>query len=234
MQIRIESIFKIALVCLMIAPLTIPSVEINILITITFFLLVFVNLKKSTSRLLISTVSLLTIILLIAVFSTFFYPNNAYNALKVFFFLLKPILHIIIGYYFVSKIKDKTFIFKTIIYAACIFAIIHLYKSIIFLSNNEFDINLLRYYAGRGNVIEIFAFVILFSKNGNRLFMQGIKYKTFIKLIVFSSIVFYFSRTVTVSIIVLILAIQGYLKLSKRGMLYMAISFFLVTLFYTF
>jgi len=96
----------------------------------------------------------------------------------------------------------------------------------------DFNVNKLRNFAGRGNAIEIFALVIFLSKKGKELFRLNSKYKNLIKFILVFSFLCYMSRTVTVSVIILFLAINGYLALTRKGVLYMFGFFIAVSLFY--
>jgi len=234
MLIKTQSIYKISLALLLLAPLIILSIEINILMILFFTLFILVDGNKKYSKELPNIIFPLLAILLISIFSSFYYSSKTFDVIKDFFFLLKPILHILLGYYFVSKLENKSFVFLLIIYSATFFALLHLFKTGAFLSREGFDINLLRNFAGRGNAIEIFATVLLFSKKGNELFSIKSRHKRLIKLIILVSFIFYFSRTTTVSVIILFLAINGYLTITRKGLTYMAWFLVFVSLFYAY
>lgn len=234
MYIKKDFLYKISLLLLLTSPIIIQSVEINIMIISFFTFFVLFDSRKKYSRTLIQVILPLIILLIIAIFTTFFYPLKLFESIKDFFFLIKPVLYIILGYYLLSKIKDKSIIFRMIIYAGLVLAIIHLIEVNIYLTQNQFDINRLRNFAGRGNAIEVFAFVFLFSSQGKKLYNVKPKQKRIIQLLILCSFIFYFSRTVTVSVIVLFLAIKGYLTITRKGLLYMTGFIILLSLFYAY
>jgi len=195
---------------------------------------VLFNLKYKYSKELIKLIFPLVLILIIAVFSSFFFSSKLFDIIKDFFFLAKPILYILIGYFLVKGISNKKFLFDIIVYSAFIFALIHIYLTIYYLNNYEFDVNQLRNYAGRSNALEIFALVLLFSKKGKELYQFTGKYKKLFKTILAVSFLCYLSRTVTVSVIILILSINGYLAITRKGILYMFGFIISVILFYSY
>ncbi|GAB5563390.1 MAG: hypothetical protein Wins2KO_04530 [Winogradskyella sp.] len=155
--------------------------------------------------------------------------------IKDFFFLAKPILYTLIGFFLISKIDDKEYLFKVIIYLAFFFAILHIYKTIEFISaNDEIDINHLRNHAGRGNVLEVFALVLLLSKKGRELFSFKAKFKRLITAVLILSFICYLSRTNTVSVIILFLGISGYLAITRKGLIYMFNFFLVITALYVY
>ena len=233
MLLKKDTLYKYIIGVLLIAPPLISSIEFNIVLLSLVTILVLYNLNFKYSKTLIKLIFPLIVVFLIAIFSSFFFPSELFNIIKDFFFLAKPVLYILIGYFFISKIKDKEFLYKIIIYLGVFFAIIHVYLTLYFISNNvDFNVNKLRNFAGRGNAIEIFALVIFLSKKGKELFRLNSKYKNLIKFILVFSFLCYMSRTVTVSVIILFLAINGYLALTRKGVLYMFGFFIAVSLFY--
>ena len=232
MILKRDILYKVILTILFITPLLIPSVEVNIVLISLISIVVFINDKHKYTKALVNIISPLLAILLIAIFSTLFFKSEAFNCLKDFFFLAKPILYILMGYFIVGKIKDKEFAYKAIIYLAVFFALLHIYHAFTYLSNNEFDINLLRNNAGRGNVLEIFAFVLLLSKKGRFLCGYKPKYQKLIISILITSFILYFSRTATVSILILFLSINGYLAITRKGLVYITGFVVAVSLFY--
>ena len=107
--------------CIIVLPALIGSVELNVIMSLLFAVVLLLDPKNKFPVRLINLVSPLILIMLISIASSFFYPSKIYDFVKDFFYLLKPILFIIIGYYLVRKIKNKAFIFKIIIYSAVFF-----------------------------------------------------------------------------------------------------------------
>ena len=234
MILKLDTLHKVLLAILLIAPPLIFSIEINIALLTLIFFYVCVDIKYKYSKTLINIIAPLVTILLIAVLSSFFFPSKLFDVVKDFFFLAKPVIYIVIGYYLVGKIKNIDFLFQIIIYAAVFFAILHLCLAFYFLTENDFNVNKVRNYAGRGNAIEIFALILLLSKKGKKLFDFKSKYRKTIVAILISSFIFYFSRTATVSVIILWLSINGYLAITRKGLMYMTGFFLAVSLFYVY
>nr|WP_321245616.1 O-antigen ligase family protein [uncultured Psychroserpens sp.] len=232
MVLKLEKIRKFSLALLLIVPSVVQSIEANMLLITFMFFFVIVDFKSKYSITMIKIISTLIFILGIALISTFLYPSAPLDIVKDIFFLSNPFIYIIMGYYFIKNIKDKSFIFKIIIQLALLFAIIHLFKSFSFLLNNDFNINKLRNYAGRGNVVEIFAIVILLSKKGRQLYTVKSKYRKTIVIIIITSFIFYFSRKTTVSVVILLLALNEFLKISSKAVIYMFGFIAVITMFY--
>ena len=234
MKVKRDILYKVILILLFITPLLIHSVEVNIVLISLISIIVFISDKHKYSKALVNVISPLIVVLIIAIFSSFFFKSEAFNCLKDFFFLAKPVLYILIGYFIVSKIRDKTFAYKAIIYLAVFFALFHLYLAFVYLIDNEFDINILRNNAGRGNVLEVFALVLLLSKRGRFISDFKPKYHKLIITILIASFILYFSRTATVSVLILFLSINGYLAITKKGLMYITGFVVSISLFYVY
>ncbi|MEY8849450.1 O-antigen ligase family protein [Psychroserpens sp. XS_ASV72] len=234
MKIRLDSVYKVVFASSIIIPPLIFSIEVNILLMILVSTFIFMNIRYKYSNNFLNIIAPLVAIFLLSIFSSFFYPSKILDIIKDFFFLAKPFLFILMGYYLISKIEDKKFIFKAIIYIAFFFAIIHISQVLYFLTDNDFNVNKVRNFAGRGNVVEIFAVVLLFSKKGRELYTLKSKYRKTIIAIILMSFIFYFSRTATVAAIILLLSINGYLAITRKGLIYMTAFFTAVLLFYAY
>ena len=209
-------------------PILVASPELNILISAFFFsyILIF-DFNYKYSKTIINVLIPLIFILLIALISSFFYSNTIIDAVKDFLLLLKPVLYIVLGFYFTSKIKEKAFIFDLLIYIAAFFAIIHIVKVTFYLVDNPFAVNRVRYIGGKDNIIELFALIVLFSGIRQKVFYKKTKYYKFFKTIIIISFFLYFSRTMLVTGLIFLLAIKGYTKLTRKGIMY--ISFFIIS-----
>lgn len=209
-------------------PILVASPELNILISAFFFsyILIF-DFNYKYSKTIINVLIPLIFILLIALISSFFYSNTIIDAVKDFLLLLKPVLYIVLGFYFTSKIKEKAFIFDLLIYIAAFFAIIHIVKVTFYLVDHPFVVNRVRDIGGKDNVIELFALIVLFSGIRQKVFYKKTKYYKFFKIIIIVSFFLYFSRTMLVTGLIFLLAIKGYTKLTRKGIMY--ISFFIIS-----
>ncbi len=221
MVLNKETFYKGLFVLLLSTPVLVAKPEVNIAISVLLIGLIFLDLKYKYSTFLISVIAPLILVLGLAFMVSFFYSYDKYDILKDFMFLLKPVLFIIIGYYLSGKITDKRFVFKAIVYIAILFAIKHIYNVSYFLLYYKINISRIRGLYGKANYIELFALVILFSKNIKETLSLKIKYLSLLKIILIISFVFYFSRTMLVGIAILMLAVNGYLKLTKTGIVYL-------------
>jgi hypothetical protein len=210
----------------------IKSVELNILFSLVIWLILFLNSNLNYSKAFINAVSPLVAILFVAFISSFFYSSTIYDYIKDFFYLLKPIIYLFIGYLIVKKINDKDYIFKIIIYSAFIFALAHILKTIFFLMYEPFNINQLRNENGLGNYLEMIALVFLLNSRFQSFVSFKIKWLNMFKLIIILSFLLYFSRTMFFSLILLLLSVKGYLKISKKGVTYISIFILIISLFY--
>jgi hypothetical protein len=216
---------------MIVLPILVGSVELNIIMSSLFFVIILLDTKNKYPIRLINIISLLIVILLISIIASLFYPSQIYDVVKDFFYLLKPVLFIIIGYYLVRKIKNKAFIFKLIIYSAVFFAFLHLSKVLVFVFENPFNINRLRNFAGKSNYIEMLAIILLFLNIG-RTDIPLTRYTRFFKIIIVCSFILYFSRTMFVGVLILYLSVNGYLKISRKGLIYTTGIITAVLLFY--
>lgn len=233
MKLKVELIYKTMLLLLLFLPAVISSTEVNIIIGLLFFEVVTIGAYNKFSTTLVNTIFPLVLILIIACISSFFYPSTIYDNIRGFAYIVKPILFIILGYILISKIKNKEFIFKAIIYLAVFFAILHLIDLCFFLLDNPFNINSIRFKLKKSNAIELLAIVFLFVNKKDKYFILPLKYLGLIKFILYSSFILYFSRTMLVAVFILIFAINGYAKITRKGIKYILLFFALIILFYT-
>ncbi|RLD27266.1 MAG: hypothetical protein DRI75_09970 [Bacteroidetes bacterium] len=234
MIIKKEVLYKWMLSILLFLPVAVASVEINVVVSLFLFGAVFLDQQNKFSISLINSIFPLILILIIASISSFFYPSTLYDNIKDSFFLLKPVLFILLGYILISKINNKDFIFKVIIYMAVFFAIIHLIEVFIFLLDHPFNVNRIRGETGLSNDLELFAIVFLIVNKKGKYFSIRLNYSKFIKILLYCSFILYFSRTMLVALFILIFAINGYTKFTRKGVIYIFLFLFLIIMFYMF
>ncbi|MBT8256512.1 MAG: hypothetical protein KJO23_08230 [Bacteroidia bacterium] len=220
MIVKKDIFYRALLVVLFFIPTVFSSVEVTIALCVLLSSLLLFDLKFKFSNTFFNAVIPLVLILLIAGTGTFFFTHEPYDILKDFVYLVKPILMIVLGYYLIGKIADKEFIFKVIIYIAVVFAIYHIYRVTKYLSGFQFGITKIRSVGGKANYIELLALVFLHLKNRSRYYTLPAKYITIFKLILYVSFVFYFSRTMLFTFFILYFAINGYTKLTRKGVVY--------------
>ncbi len=179
----------------------------------------------------LEVILLLTSIFVLALISSFFEQPTLYNAVKDTWYLLKPVLVLYSAYFVTSKIDDKEFFFRAVIYIGVLAAAIHLVKVIPELVGDAQKISLIRYKSGKGNIVEIFSLAFLYLNKENKYFKtKNLKYGLYALLL--SSIIFYFSRTMLLLLFMVIFSMKGYFKLTSRSIKYL--SFLLITGFLAF
>lgn len=174
------------------------------------------TLRKSYSKQLLIQVSLFTIILVVAFFSSFFHDFTNYDYIRDITYLAKPILGLLIGYQLCrNNLKNPI---KTVIYTGVLLAIIHLtivFYGIVFVGFR--NIHQIRSYAGYFSDFEIYAIIlILFCEKFGIQFSKKMKL-IFISVLLISS-VFYLSRTNFIQFGILFLAMKGYFVPNKRNL----------------
>lgn len=201
------------------------------LITTTVLLL---NRDYKISKITFNLLLVLSFLLTIGFFSSIFYEKSTYNWFKDLLYFIKPILGIITGYLLLSKIKDHHFFLKGIVYVSLVFALLHIYNVFIHTDFSSASINKIRNTNGLSNLLELFSLVVLLvSKKYGLLQVVENRINRRIWITILSvSFVLYFSREMLVGLIIMILAINGYAKLSVKGFKYGLILLSVIGIFY--
>ena len=184
------------------------------------------------SRFSFNLISILLVILFIGILSSFFYQNQLFNKTKDLLYFSKPIIGTTLGYFLVKKINDQSFFLKTIIYISLIFAVFHITNVLINTNFSTDSINNIRNTNGLANPLELMALIIIISSYRYGFLQVVKKRKKIILYILLLSLLLYFSRTMAVAFIIMIVAVNGYAKLTTKGLKYGLIIFSLIGLFY--
>ena len=232
MIIQKDILYKFFLLLVFTIPIAISSIEVTLVMCAFMLIFLLLDIRFKYSNSVVNTLTPLFLIFSIATISTFFYSREWYDIIKDIAYLIKPILFIILGYYLTSKIKDKDFIFKTIFYLAALFAAYHILEIAMYFFKNQLSISLIRYVGGKANYIELFAIVLLHVGKNTLPMKKPIKFAFLIRILLYISFVLYFSRTMLVAFFILFLAIKGYTKLTRKGVIYLTIFISLVLLFF--
>ncbi|WP_146185048.1 hypothetical protein [Flavobacterium pallidum] len=208
-----KSTFHKSLLIASVLVLLLTSYEITFLV---WSLSAFVSLRNRYSVQISKLILVFSVIMLIALFSSFFRDFRAYNFFRDVAYLLKPILGLLVGYNFCKSVGKQAII--TIIYSGVALAAIHIatvgFYYVVFGIRN---INELRQYGGYFDDYEIYILVLLlFYKK----FDIGLKQTTvylFIAVIACSSFL-YLARTNIIQFLILVLAMKGHLRMTKRSL----------------
>lgn len=174
------------------------------------------TLRKSYSKQLLIQVSLFTIILVVAFFSSFFHDFTNYDYIRDITYLAKPILGLLIGYQLCrNNLKNPI---QTVIYTGILLAVIHLiivFYGIVFVGFR--NIHQIRTYAGYFSDFEVYVIIlILFSEKFGIQFSR--KKKLFFLIVLIISSAFYLSRTNFLQFGILFLAMKGYFVPDRRNL----------------
>lgn len=188
-------------------------------------------LRTSFSKNFIYIFCCYSLILIISFFTElFFYDHSIYNKIRDTAYLLKPIIGLVIGYNLAKKFGSNslTYIIKGGVFISAIHLLI-VFISII--GHKTFTVTGIRHYAGYFNDLEPYVFIlILFSASFN---ITISKQKKFIYLIIVStSILCYLSRTNFIQIIILFLAVKGFLNLNTKSFKVIGVTIFVALIGY--
>lgn len=213
--------------------LYLPSFKANIFIQIGVLLLYFFLEKAKISLGFLKVLLPIVCVILLGFLGTLINKHSLFNILKDIFHFLKPILGLLIGYLFFTKINNFKIFVKTIVIAGLISALIH-FILVAFFSRTETVSDLRE--LGRDNFLELFA---LFFLGYYKKFKQEnlFESKTVFRIIFYMlllSCVLYFSRTMIVIAILLFLSVYGYTKITKTTLKIISIFTIFIVLFYAY
>ncbi|MCW1146899.1 O-antigen ligase family protein [Flavobacterium lacisediminis] len=156
-------------------------------------------------------------------------------ALKDIFHFIKPLQGILIGYFFYQIVDNKKVFFQALIKAASISAIIHIFIVLFFTNLSSGSIHEIREFT-RDNYLELFAlfFVLYYKFFFKEELFNSIINKKIIVTILSISCVLYFSRTMLVASLIILLSIYGYTKLTMKSVKLLSLMVMAILLFYTY
>jgi len=190
------------------------------------------TIKKKYSYTLLRYILPYFFILFIAFVSFFFYDNTIYAAIRDVTYLIKPIIGFIVGYQLCNSYKCNPY--KTIIYTGLVIALIHLG---ILLFNLVFhritQMHELRRLTGYFSDFEIYALIVVQFHKQLNVELNKKKFWLLIFIIGLSSFL-YLSRTNFIQYAILLIAMKGYLTLTKKSAKVILITILITAIGYTF
>lgn len=188
------------------------------------------------SKKFIDVISYLVLIVIIASISSLFNKVEVYDWIKDFTYFTKPILGVLAGYLISKKINSFNSVLKIIISVSMFFAIYHIFIIILKVDFSSATVTDIRWIGGISNEIEVFSIVLLVAswKFEHINVIKNVFHKKIVLTILFISFSLYFSRTMIVSLIILLLAIFGYIKVTSKGIKYASLVIFLFGMFYVY
>ncbi|MBZ9652275.1 O-antigen ligase family protein [Psychroflexus montanilacus] len=225
-MVKKVNIYKFSLALMLFLPLAISSSELNLVLCLLFTPIILLDLEFKYSKRVQNVILSLLSIFFVGVFVGVLNQNSSYEYIKDILVFIKPLMFFTIGYYLLKKCKDQYYLFKVIIFIAIIFSFIHFYNILIyFISNNSFQINLIRNFAGRGNYLELLAIaIILTNRNSGFPLLKNKKIAYSILALLLISSFFYFSRTFLIGFFLIFFSIKGYFILSIKKIRYLILT----------
>lgn len=207
------NLYKILFIILL---LTLASAKIElsfVFAIVTLTLTVESKVFKPVGRVLLIFLA----IFFIGLLGLFRQENDISVYIKDIVYFSRPIIVFIASYFLIKKIKDKDFLFTSLILLGFVYSIIHI--SMILLNLNDISSTVqLRTYGGRYNHVEMIALIFILTSNSKKAksYFTKLTFNVLVAILIISFLL-YFSRVMIVVLILFILAYKGYFKISKKG-----------------
>lgn len=217
MKLKPETIYVPLFIIVLLLQLYLPSFKANILLQImVLFAFCFVE-NATISKKMIAQVTTLVAMLVLGFVGMVLHKYKGYNIIKDVFHFLKPIISILIGYLFFRRINNLRVFVKAIVIAGIISALIHFYIVIFKTNFMSGSISRIREFT-RDNFLELFSifFLIFYKKYEGKLLFTNIIFRVFALGLLSLSCLLYFSRTMIVMTLLLVITVYGYTKITKK------------------
>ena len=235
MKINKVAFYKTIFILVLLFQIYIPSFKINVLFQFVLLVLFVLFEKPKIPTSFFKITAPIFIVFFLGFLGFLFYNNPIAQALKDVFHFIKPIQGMFIGFLFFQIIDNKEKFFKIIVTTGVLSAIIHLFIIVVFTDFLSGNVHTIRQYT-KDNFLELFAvFFLIFYPiyYKKKLFDSALKRKTFLLLLLISCFL-YFSRTMIVASIILLLSVYGYTKITIKSIKTVSIIFLFVILLYTY
>lgn len=197
------------------------TIELNFVLLVILSFYFFLKHIKFYNRI-INILFPLFLIFVIAVIGSIFHFPNIVDFVKDCVHLSTPIFAIIFGYYFIksAKYRNKNTIIKWLMLYCFLVSVIHIFK--VYL-NLEDDWNTagIREIGGKGSPEEAFIyslFLVFYRKKKFRIFSR--MFTNLFIVVVTLSILFYFSRTTMIAILLFLISFNRVTQVTKKQVIY--------------
>jgi len=228
-----KSLYRIIFLLFIMVQLAFSSVELTVFFSgvLLFVLLLIEPLKISRSLSII--LSYLLAILTIGVLSSIFYKYEFFDRVRDFVHFLKPILLSFLAYLLVIRIDNTRFVLRLIVFLGVFLAVKHIAILGIVDLPSDMRIDRIRAKAGASSFIELVSLIILLAFHKQNKIIGPKSRKLFI-LIISVSFTIYFSRTMILGLIVFLLSIYGFTKLTRKAFEYIIFVIFVFGLSFSY
>jgi len=214
-----QTIMK-GLFILMIISLWSSSLELSFLMSM---LVIVVSFSNKLSKETLNFISILVLLFCVGFLEIFTFQGRWYDFLKDAIYFIRPVTVLLASYFVVKKLKDKLAFFNIIVLIGFVFAFIHVAHMGLKFFEVSANVSSIRNYFGRHNHVEMIAlFLVICYKE---LPMKKTRFKILYQIFVFClvlSFILYFSRTMILVLVLMVLAYKGYLKLNTKGLIYLS------------
>lgn len=197
--------------------IAIPYLDHFELTIITWTVGVLVTVSKSYSTSILKITIPFFIVLLIAFFIMFFYDYQPYYIIRDVTYLMKPIIGFFIGYQICKRNLQNGF--KLLINTGLLIAIAHIAVVVFaFVVYRISTVNEIREYGGYFSDYEVYILAILFFYKKFQLNYTKKQIQLLIAIVGFS-VFLYLARTNFLQLLILVVAMKGYFKITKQSIL---------------
>lgn len=235
MKINKVKFYTAVFILLLFAQMYLPSFKINTFLQLGAISLFFLLERARITYKVLYVISPLLLIFLLGFLGSFIYHNPLTETLKDIFHFIKPILGVLIGYFFYQVINDKKVFIKTIIISGLLSAFVHFVILLFFSDLSNGSVSSIREFA-RDNYLELTALFFLLFYNRffkTPIFSSVIKRRFFIAILILSCFL-YFSRTMMVLAIIMTISVYGYAKIDQKSIKIIAFFMLLIGLLYAY
>lgn len=225
------SLYKVLFVIFVFIHLLFDSVEVLVISSGFLLTLIVFDRRTKLSKSIFILLSYLGALTIIGLISSVFYSYELFDRIKDVIYFVKPILLILLGYLLVKRIKNTTFVLKAIVYIAFFFAIKHLI--VLATADMNGTVEDLRLRGGANNFIELVALVILAAYKKKDAILKY-DMRIIMLIIIGASFMLYLSRTMILGLVIVLLSVYGYTKLSRKVVEYASLAFIVFGLFYAY
>ena len=233
MKVPAYKIYLPIFVVLVLLQLYLPSFKANVFIQIAalLFFIVIENVRFSVQFL--KQTAPLTVLLLLGIIGTVLHRYKIYNILKDIFHFMKPIIGLLVAYIIARRVNTTHFV-RAIVTASIISAVIHFFI-IAFLVRGVTNIEEIREFT-KDNFLELFGifFIVYYKKMGGGPIIKNIWYKRISLLLLTVSCLLYFSRTMIIMAIILVMTVYGYTKITQTTIKVFAVCLCVAAGFFTY
>jgi hypothetical protein len=195
--------------------IAIPYLDHFELTIITWTIGLLLTISKSYSTSILKITIPFFIVFFIALFVMFFYDYEKYYIIRDVTYLLKPIIGFFIGYQICKRNLHNAF--NLLITTAFIIAIVHIAVIVFaFVVYRISTVNEIRYYGGYFSDYEVYILAILIFHKKFQLDYTKKKIQIYTAIIGFS-VFLYLARTNFLQLLILVVAMKGYFRITKRS-----------------